>query len=98
MRIASAGVIALALMAAACSGPAQSAADASAEPAKSVMESEAEKACADMTYYSPEKVHGKSAEIQALMRREYDLCVKSVAADEPASTDAPASRRRTAAP
>ncbi|MEQ1781085.1 MAG: hypothetical protein ABMA14_06990 [Hyphomonadaceae bacterium] len=90
------GVEALVLALAACE-PVQ-AADAPAEPAKSVMQTEAEKACAGMTGYSPEKLQGKSVETQALMRREYDLCVKSVAADEGGVAKTPALRGRTTAP
>jgi hypothetical protein len=95
MRFASMGALALAL--AACGVPVQ-AADGAAEPAKSVMQSEAEKACAEMTNYSPDKLAGKPTETQALKRREYDLCVKSVATDDTASGEPPALRGRTTAP
>lgn len=95
--------MALALMAAACGGPVQSGANAPAEPAKTVMEAEAEKACAGMTNFSAETLAGKPAETQALLRREYDLCVTSVASgkDEPAATavaDGPALRGRSPTP
>ena len=59
---------------------------------------EAEKACAEMTSYSPEKLLGKSAETQALTRREYELCVTSVATDDPATAEAPALRGRSNTP
>ena len=94
MRFAGVGALVLAL--AACE-PVQ-VADAPSEPAKTVMQTEAEKACAEMTSYSPEKLQGKPVETQALMRREYELCVKSVAADDAVSAKAPGLRGRTTAP
>jgi hypothetical protein len=102
MRIAGIGGIALALLAAACGGPDQSAADAPAEPAKTVMKAEAERACAEMTNFSPAMLAGKPAERQALLRREYDLCVKSVASGDgeapTAVANAPTLRGRSSTP
>jgi hypothetical protein len=95
MRFAGMGALAVAL--AACGAP-QQAADGPAEPTKSLMQSEAEKACAEMTNYSRDRLAGKPAETQALMRREYDLCVESVATDRTASAETPALRGRTTAP
>lgn len=102
MRIAGGVGMALALLAAACGGPGQSAAGAPAEPAKTVMQAEAEKACAEMTNFSPDALTGKPAGTQALLRREYDLCVKSVARGEGETTtavaNAPALRGRSSTP
>lgn len=95
MRFAGIGALVLAL--AACGAP-QQADDGPAEPVKTVMQSEAEKACAEMTNYSPEKLRRKPVETQALTRREYDLCVRSVASDSTVPAEAPALRGRTTAP
>jgi hypothetical protein len=51
-----------------------------------------------MTRFSAETLAGKPAETQALLRREFDLCVKSVASDDTASAEGPALRGRTTAP
>jgi hypothetical protein len=89
MRVAVVLVLALT----GCGRAPQESAGVTGAPAKSVMQTEAEKACAAMTRYSPGEMQGKPAETQALMRREYDLCVSSVAAD-----DAPGLRGRTTEP
>ena len=96
MRFAGMGALVIAL--AACGSPPQ-AGDGPAEPAKSVLQSEAETACAEITNYSPEKkLQGEPLETQSLTRREYDLCVKSVASEQTVSVKAPALRGRTPAP
>ncbi len=95
MRLAVMGALAFAQ--AACGSP-QQADNSPAEPARSVMETEAEKVCAEMTRFSAETLAGKPAETQALLRREFDLCVKSVASDDTASAEGPALRGRTTAP
>lgn len=48
----------------------------------SAMQTEAEKACAEMTNNTPEKLRGMNAEMQALVRREFKLCVDAVARDD----------------
>lgn len=49
----------------------------------SAMQTEAEKACAEMTNNLPEKLRGLPAETQALVKREFKLCVEQVTKDEP---------------
>ena len=96
MRFAMAG---MALALAGCDAAGGRASDMPAEPAKSVMESEAEKACAEMTSFDPDSQAGKPAETQALLRREYDLCVKSVASGgETTNALAPSLRGRSTTP
>ena len=67
----------------------------------SAMQTEAEKACAEMTNNTPEKLRGMNAETQALVRREFKLCVDAVARDDaPVDQVAapPGLRGRTEAP
>lgn len=67
----------------------------------SAMQSEAEKACAEMTNNLPEKLRGMNAETQALVKREFKLCVEAVARDDtPVDQVAapPGLRGRTEAP
>lgn len=44
------------------------------------MQSAAEKECAQMTGYSPEKLQAATAEMRALLEREYKSCVAKVTA------------------
>lgn len=56
--------------------PAPSAAEAGGDAA---MKNAAEKECAQMTGYSPERLRSETAEMQALVTREYNSCVARVA-------------------
>jgi hypothetical protein len=67
---------------------------AAADP---VLQTEAEKACAQMTNNIPEKLQGMSAETQALVQREFRLCVDEVTKGDQAD-EAPGLRGRTEAP
>lgn len=96
MRVS--GLMVLALVVGACGEPGPVAADGAAEPGRSVMEAEAEKVCAEMTSFRADTLAGKPPEIQSKLRREYDLCVKTVAREEVISAEAPALRGRTTAP
>ena len=96
MRFSS--LIVLAALLGACGGPEQVSADTQAEPAKSVMETQAEKVCAEMTSFRADDLAGKSLDVQAKLRREFDLCVSSVSNEEAPPADAPALRGRTTAP
>lgn len=92
------GLIGLAAMLGACGGPQQVPGDTQAEPVKSAMETEAEKICAKMTSFRADDLAGKSPEVQAKLRREFDLCVTSVSSEDAPATSGPALRGRTTAP
>lgn len=92
------GLTALVLTLGACGAPGEVAADTQGEPAKSVMETEAEKICAAMTSFHAEALAGKPPEMQAKLRREFDLCVASVASEAAPPADPPTLRGRTSAP
>ncbi len=77
MRTALLALLALAACDAA-SPPAPSAPETIADVA---MKSAAEKECAQMTGYSPGKLQAQTAEMQALVTREYASCVARVAAE-----------------
>ena len=91
-------LIGLATTVGACGAPGQVFADVQAEPAKSVMETQAKKVCAELTSFRPDDLAGKSLEVQAKLRREFDLCVSSVASEDAPAAEAPALRGRTSAP
>lgn len=84
-------IVLLALVVGACSPPVRSSADTSARPARSMIQAEAEKACGGMTDFSPETLPEKPPETQALLRREYDLCVAAVTKEGGDLAAAPAS-------
>lgn len=94
MRVA----IGLVLALAGCGQPLEGTAAGAAEPAKTVLQTEAEKACADMTGYASTSADGKTAGTEALIRREYETCVGAVASGDAPASDAPALRGRTSAP
>lgn len=102
MRIAGLGIVMLALVAA-CGETIQPETAVTAEPAKTVMEAEAEKACAEMTGFGRDAPRGQSSETRTKLRREYDLCVQSVAGGDDdaaavAAANTPALRGRSPAP
>lgn len=49
----------------------------------------AEQECAELTRYSPDALQTMSAEMQALVTREYKSCVDAVTRGDQASTRAP---------
>lgn len=94
-------VMLLAVLALAGCEPAPVQSSGEAGEVASAMQTEAEKACAEMTNNTPEKLRGMNAETQALVRREFKLCVDAVAKDEaPVDQVAapPGLRGRTEAP
>ena len=76
MRLASGIVLALVLTA--CDGATQPD-DLSAEPAVSAEKIEAERACAELTGYSPDAPAAAVSETQAMRAKEFKACVTAVA-------------------
>lgn len=75
------------------------------DDAASALQSESEKACAQMTNNVPDKLRTMSAETQALVRREFKLCVDAVTKGDPSgepvervSDEPPGLRGHTEAP
>jgi hypothetical protein len=80
-----------------CDQPMAAPADDAPEEVAAVLQTEAEKACARMTNYVPEKLQAMSAQTRALVRREFNLCVADVTKGE-AADETPGLRGHTDAP
>lgn len=79
MRIALLAVLALGSLAA-CDEPVPAASDAPGAPADAALQGAAERECATLTGYAPEKLAAETAEMRALLEREYKSCVAKVTA------------------
>lgn len=91
----------LALLAlAGCDQPPVQPVSETGEPA-SALQTEAEKACAEMTNSTPERMASMSAQTKALVKREFQLCVAEVTkgeVDDALPAEAPGLRGHTEAP
>lgn len=77
MRIALLAVLALGSLAA-CDEPAPSGSASQGAPADAALQSAAERECATVTGYEPEKLVAETAEMRALLEREFKSCVAKV--------------------
>lgn len=56
---------------------------AQVKPDEATMQAAAEQECAQMTGYAPDKSTSQTPEMQALVEREYKLCVENVTKGTP---------------
>ena len=95
MRLVSGLILALAVSA--CGEPAQPDADAAGagQPQPTAEKIQAERACAELTGYSPEPGAGGPVETRARREREYKACVNAVTSGGPGDEAQPKLRGRS---